>query len=68
MEALMYYLVGYVIAYLLIKRWRNKKELNEWGDVFLTLVISLGSWVSCMIILLVLFTSYINNNKPPRFL
>ena len=69
MEALIIYLIGYIVAYSMIKIWRNKTDLNEWGDVYLTLAISLASWVTVISVIVVLWTTYTkNNNKPPRFL
>ena len=68
--AIVIYLIGYILAYLLCKYARNKSNQNNWSDVILSIIISLGSYATCILILLILVLININktDSKPPRFL
>lgn len=68
------YLIGFFLSYYMIKKWRNRENLNEWGDVFLTIFVSLCSWITCIILLIISCNEYLKKLKPlkifkpPRFL
>lgn len=65
MIGLIIYLVGFVLAYVLCKRIRNRQNENEWDDVFWTIVASFLSYISVFIFLILEVT---NNKKPPKWL
>lgn len=64
------YLIGYFFAYLLCKYARNKSNQNNWSDVFLSIIISAGSWATCVLILFIILLVNLSktNSKPPNFL
>lgn len=66
MIGLIIYLVGFVLAYVLCKRIRNRQNENEWNDVFWTIVTSLLSWITFISFLILDFK--LNNKKPPKWL
>lgn len=70
------YLIGCLITYIRCKSIRYKSNNNEWKDVKITLLATLCSWVSIIIILVVLIFAFFNetlpeyfkNKKPPKWL
>ena len=51
MEALVIYLIGMLIVYIMVKRFRGKApEHNRFKDAFITFLFSLLSWISAIII------------------
>lgn len=65
MIGLIIYLVGFIFAYVLCKRIRNRQNENEWNDVFWTIVAGFLSWISFFVFLIAELT---NNKKPPKWL
>lgn len=64
------YLVGFLCTYILCKFIRHRQKENEWSDVGATFVISLFSWLSLIILLIMVMIVYMNksNFKPPKWL
>jgi len=68
---LIIYILGFVSAWFVGKKVRNKQEDNSWaGMAVCSLLPALFSWVGLISVLLFyLITSDINNNsKPPKWL
>ena len=64
------YILGYLASYIITKYLRNKRNKNDWDDVFCTIIFSLFSWVYFFYFLLV-FSKIIFDNiniKPPKWL
>jgi hypothetical protein len=52
------YLIGYIVSYLLFKHLRNKEDANTWKYVFFTITGSFCSWLTVILIPIVL--NYMN--------
>ena len=62
------YILGFVITYTYLKYLRNKKDMNNWDDVLMTMLMSLFSFVGLLVVLSHAVRGYFKNSKPPKFL
>lgn len=62
---LLFYLIGYIIAYYLCKQLRNMSDQNEWKDIEMSFMISVLSWLAIVILLIAIALSY-KDKKPPK--
>ncbi len=64
------YIIGYILAYISTKYWRNTQNLNDWSDVIITLFLSLASYVLLIAMLIIIITQKIGKTytKPPKWL
>ena len=73
MYEIIIYFVGFFVTYLLIKFvWRGKDN-NEWGDVRLTIFLSIFSWIIPIVSGIVFLIKFLLKNiklpdKPPKLL
>lgn len=76
MIAITIYIVGYLVAYKLLKWLRNYQSAfygvgsNTWKDVLITFAISFLSWLAVLIITLAWIGDKLNDTetKPPKWL
>lgn len=66
------YISGFIVTYICCKLIRNTIDKNDWEDVFITIFLSLFSWVSFILIgvlaLFVYLTETIKLKNPPKWL
>lgn len=66
------YISGFIVTYIWCKLIRNTIDKNDWEDVFITIFLSLFSWVSFILIgvlaLFVYLTETIKLKNPPKWL
>lgn len=62
---LLFYLIGYIIAYYLCKQLRNMEEQNEWKHIQMSFLISTLSWIAIVILLVGIAMSH-KSRKPPK--
>jgi len=62
---LLFYLIGYIIAYYLCKQLRNMEDSNEWKDIEISFLISTLSWIAIVILLVGIAMSH-KDRKPPK--
>lgn len=64
------YIVGFFVAYGMIKYERSKTGSNGWNDVAATVIFSLFSWLTVVAIPIVYGIRYLaeNDPKPPKWL
>lgn len=69
-----FYWIGFIIVYLIIRRWQRIEETVKWNDFFIRLFLSCFSWLTLMVIcILYLFEKYPNllekfPKEPPKWL
>lgn len=62
----MLYITGFILAYFLCKKIRNKVGFNGWDDVVFSFGISMFSYLGVIVIvILFLFES---DSKPPKWM
>lgn len=64
MSILLFYLVGYIIAYYLCKQLRNIADNHKWEDIKASFIISIFSWIA-IVVLLILLVMESKNSDPP---
>jgi hypothetical protein len=65
------YVLGFLASYILIKILRQQVLEDNWGFVILGAILSLGSWVTFLLVLLVIGVIYLLGHldiKPPKWL
>jgi hypothetical protein len=65
------YLFGFLACYILLKYLRNQLFENTWSLVFLSISISLLSWIGLALILIIMGILYLVNkldSEPPKWL
>lgn len=63
------YFVGYLLCYILIKVYRNKKNMNTFGELGFTVLVSLSSYFGFLIILVMIFNiEKIGEKELPKWL
>jgi hypothetical protein len=65
------YLSGFICCYILLKYLRNQLFENTWSLVFLSISISLLSWIGLALILMIMGILYLVNkldSEPPKWL
>lgn len=65
MNILLFYIIGYIIAYYLCKQLRNIQDNNTWEDIKISFIISIFSWIA-IVLLLVLLVLDSRNQDPPK--
>lgn len=55
-EQIVFYLVGFILSYGLIKIFREKNDLNDWNAVLMTLILSMYSWIMVGLIFIFVMT------------
>ncbi len=74
MTELQFYLIGIIVAYIALKIFRKKADIDtNWESVISTIIGSLGSWGVVAILLIVFIMAQLPklndlNIKPPKWL
>lgn len=64
MNIILFYLIGYIIAYYLCRQLRNIASAHKWEDIKASFIISIFSWIA-IVILLILLAIESKNSDPP---
>jgi hypothetical protein len=62
------YFVGYIVAYILIKKKVREGRESDWSDIGITFALSILSWVMVLIVVFFLLREEIIKIKPPEWL
>ena len=68
---IIFYILGFLCCYILLKYLRNQLFENTWLLVFVAISISLLSWAGIAIVLVITGIAYLINKmdiKPPKWL
>lgn len=69
------YLIGFILSYVLIKIFRENRDLNDWSDVIFTIILSLFSWLMVGLIMIIVtirgtfrFFKNLSKQNPPSWM
>ena len=62
---LLFYQLGFILAYYLCKQARDMFDQNEWKDIQISVVISFLSWIA-VILLIIAIAAHSKDRKPPK--
>jgi hypothetical protein len=68
---IIFYILGFLCCYILLKYLRNQLFENTWLLVFVAISISLLSWIGLALILMIMGILYLVNkldSEPPKWL
>lgn len=68
---IIFYILGFICCYILLKYLRNQLFENTWLLVFVAISISLLSWAGIAIVLVITGIAYLINkmdSEPPKWL
>ena len=57
------YTIGFIVSYVILKIQRNFEDDNEWADVLITFLLSLGSFATFYIIIAVMVCNWLESKK-----
>lgn len=62
---LLFYQLGFIVAYYLCKQLRGMHDQNDWSDIKMSVIISFLSWLSVILIIIGIALES-KNRKPPK--
>lgn len=62
---LLFYQIGFILAYYLCKQLRDMDDQNDWSDIKISVMISFLSWLA-VILIIVGIALESKDRKPPK--